>query len=398
MRLLIIQYGGEYREAYYRLANGGEEIYGFQKYSVDYVANLTEKLEEVTIISICSNANYDEFLKPKLRAIGLGLKQDYDKNKIRKYTEKYIKELKPDRMILRFPSQEILSLAIKYKIPTLASFADYIANKTIKQKIRNFFLANLLNNPNIQWISNHGVYASETLKNIGVKPEKIIPRDWPSFTTPKEFSPKDKSFNNELITVFYCGTISENKGVKEIINAISLLNKEGLNIQAKIAGNGEIEKYSAMAKKLGIEEQIVFLGLISHNKVIPLMRDSDLVIVPSRIEYAEGFPKVINEALVSRTPLIVSNHPVFMSKLKNEQNAMIFRSGDYVALCEGIKKVINNEKLYYKLSTNSYETWLSLQIPCKFHDLINNWLFNEQNRNSFLSQHNLLNWDAITKP
>lgn len=48
-----------------------------------------------------------ELLKPKLRAIRLGLKQDHDKNQIRQYIEKYIKELKPDRLILRFPSQEI---------------------------------------------------------------------------------------------------------------------------------------------------------------------------------------------------------------------------------------------------------------------------------------------------
>lgn len=393
MRLLIIQYGGDYAEAYQRLESGGKETYGFQKYSVDYVANLTEKLEEVTTICVCSDTESNQILKPKLRAIALGLNQGYEKKKLKQYVEKYIQELKPHRLILRFPSQEILSLAIKYKIPTLALFADYFDHRTIKQKLKNFLMAQLLNNPNIQWVSNHGVYASETLKKIGVKAEKIIPRDWPSFITPKEFSPKNKSSNQKLITVFYCGTVSENKGIGEIINVISLLHREGLNIQAKIAGNGEIEKYSAMAKKLGIEKQIIFLGLIPHDNVIPLMRDSDLVIVPSRTEYAEGFPKVINEALISRTPLIVSNHPVFMSKFKNEENAMIFPSGDYIALSKSIKKIMKNEELYHQLSANSYETWLSLQIPCKFHDLIDNWLFNEQNRDSFLSKYNLLSID-----
>ena len=35
-RLLIVNYGGDYREAVERFAAGGPETYGFQKYSVNF--------------------------------------------------------------------------------------------------------------------------------------------------------------------------------------------------------------------------------------------------------------------------------------------------------------------------------------------------------------------------
>ncbi|NEQ88464.1 MAG: glycosyl transferase family 1, partial [Moorea sp. SIO2I5] len=44
MRLLIIQYAGDYREAFERLANGGPETYYAQKYSVDSVAEIGKQI------------------------------------------------------------------------------------------------------------------------------------------------------------------------------------------------------------------------------------------------------------------------------------------------------------------------------------------------------------------
>lgn len=390
MRLLIIQYAGNYGEVYQRLANGGEETYTHQKYSVDYVADLANLLDEVTIVCISSKSSYNELLKPKLRAIGLGLHNNYDKYKIKKYIEEYIQKQKPDKLILRFPSTEILSLAINYQISTLAMFADYIENRTIKQKIKNYFFAKLLNNSHINWVSNHGFNSSKTLENIGVNPHKIIPWDFLHSVNPKNFSPKNRlSPENKNKSIFYCGSIIETKGIGDVINAIYILKEQGIYIDLKIAGRGDIEKFSTLAKNLKVDNQINFLGLIPHNQIIPLMRDSDLVVVPSRTEYPEGCPFVIYEGLTSRTPLVISNHPVFVNKLKNEVNAMIFASGDKVALANSIKTVLSNDDLYHKLSLNSDKTWQSLQIPCKFGELIARWLSDSEDDRNWLLEHNL---------
>ncbi|MBJ7899043.1 MAG: glycosyltransferase [Cyanobacteria bacterium RI_101] len=392
MRLLIIQYGGDYGEAYQRLAAGGKETYIFQKYSVDYVADLTEKLEEVTTICIACDADYNLLLKPKLRAIGLGLQNRYDQKIAQKRIEAYINQLQPDKIILRFPSPEILSLFIKYKIQTLGLFADYFDNRTIKQKYKNFLLSQVLNHPLIERVCNHGVYASRTLAEIGVTPQKVIPWDFDFKQKREDFFVKVKPQSQNSFSLFYCGSLSESKGVGDILQAVSILKKQGFSVDVKIAGKDNDELFSNLARTLEITREVNFLGLIPNAQIIPLMRSADLVLIPSRREYPEGSPFTLQEGLISGTPVIVSDHPVFTYKLRDQENAMIFPSGDYVALSESIKEIMKNEALYCKLSLNAYETWLSLQIPCKFHNLLDNWLFHEPEHDSFLSKYNLLNY------
>ena len=50
MDLLIIQYGGDYREAFKRLAKGGSETYYAQKNSIDAVAEIGKQIGEVATL------------------------------------------------------------------------------------------------------------------------------------------------------------------------------------------------------------------------------------------------------------------------------------------------------------------------------------------------------------
>jgi len=50
MRLLTVQYAGDYREAVERLEKGEGETYSAQKYSVDAVAEIGKTIEEVAVL------------------------------------------------------------------------------------------------------------------------------------------------------------------------------------------------------------------------------------------------------------------------------------------------------------------------------------------------------------
>ncbi|MGB7712276.1 MAG: hypothetical protein WBL95_22545 [Microcoleus sp.] len=50
MRLVIVQYAGDYAEAFERLAKGGSETYYAQKYSVDAVTEMGKRVESVAVI------------------------------------------------------------------------------------------------------------------------------------------------------------------------------------------------------------------------------------------------------------------------------------------------------------------------------------------------------------
>ncbi|MBL1211611.1 glycosyltransferase [Geminocystis sp. GBBB08] len=392
MRLLIVQYGGDYSEAFKNLSSGGEETYGCQKYTVNVVMEITKKpnIEEVTTLCFLTEQYYDELLGTKLRAIGMGYNQKTISDK--SFSVNLIKILenyKPTHLILRTPNQQILKWCIANKVKTMATFADSFEVNDIRSYFRNWKLKNLLNNPQIEWVTNHQTPASKSLANIGVKKEKIIPWDWHPEDNSMRFKPKflAQKTTYELI---YVGMIIPSKGVGDILNAIATLKLRNFSVKLTLVGKGNIEEFVKISQKLDIEDLVKFLGLISNSQVINFMANGDIIIIPSRHEYSEGFPNTVNEALFCYTPIIASDHPVFVEKLKHKQNALIFPAGNFRALADSIEMLLSNKDLYQLISSNSYDTWKSLQIPVKWGDLIHRWLSDSSEDRNWLLRYNLI--------
>ncbi len=119
------------------------------------------------------------------------------------------------------------------------------------------------------------------------------------------------------------------------------------------------------------------------------MRQADLVIAPTHHAYPAGFPWMTYQALRSRTPFIVSDHPMFRSVLDHQGSAMLFPAGNATALAGCIREVLSSPALYLKLSTAASEAWDRLQIPVKWSTLIRHWLANSPEDRHWLYEHRL---------
>ena len=385
MRLLIVQYAGDYREAAQRFAEGGEETYYAQKYSVDAVAEIGKQIEEAAVLCCMTTEPYDEVLPNGVHAIGAGFNNEIQvKNLI-----ELIAKQKPTHLIVRTPIREVFRWAIKNKVKTIAILADSFSPEGLRNKIKNYWLTSLLNHDQIKWIFNHGINASLSLKQIGTNPNKIIPWDWPALVTPDDFQPKILRKNIDKWNLLYIGSITEAKGVGDILESTEQLRANNLSVNLKIAGGGETEAFINKAKQLKIEDCVDFLGLVPNKAVVHLMRKADLVLIPSRHEYPEGFPMTIYEALCSRTPIVASDHPMFQNKLKSEHNAMIFKAGNSTSLSACIEKILSEPKLYQNISIASADAWNKLQIPVKWADMINRWLDNSPENRQWLFEHRI---------
>ena len=74
-RLLFIQFAGDYRDAVRRFSQGGDETYYAQKYSVNFVAELAQKVDEVATLCCLTDQPYNELLENGVRAMGAGFKE-----------------------------------------------------------------------------------------------------------------------------------------------------------------------------------------------------------------------------------------------------------------------------------------------------------------------------------
>jgi glycosyltransferase involved in cell wall biosynthesis len=385
MRLLIVQYGGDYREAFRRITSDGVETYHAQKYVIDAIAEIGKQIEEATFFCCRTNEAYNELLQDGLRAIGAGLEPFQNSKQI----IKLIQEQKPTHLVIHAPIPFLFKWAIQQRIKTIAILADSFLKKDLIIKLKDYRFARLLNHPQIDWVGNHGVNACLSVQKIGVNPEKIIPWDWCYFMTPDSFTPKEIPANKTPWNLVYIGAVLEAKGVGDILEAMAKLKSQNISVKLKIGGQGKIEYFLQRCKQLNIEHCVDFLGLIPHSQVIELMRNSDAVLVPSWHEYPEGLPLTIYEAFCSRTPLIASDHPMFRGNLKHNVNAMIFPARNFLALAECIEQLLTNPQLYNKLSQNSSNAWKQLQIPVKWADLINRWLNDSSENQHWLFEHRL---------
>ena len=370
MRLVIVEYAGNYAEAFERLAKGGSETYYAQKYCVDAVTEIAKRAESVTVMCCKSREFNEQVLENRVRAIACGFIHKINSQKL----IELIAKQNPTHLIMRTMLPEVFKWAIKNKIRTLAVFAESITTTTWRQKFRNYFLANLFNNKQIEWVGAYGITSSLLFKEIGVKPDKIIPWDFLIESNPGSLSPKEIPAGVKTWKLFYAGLLIPSKGVDDILEAVAKLRERNISVHLKMAGKGEEEFFFQRVEQLQIKDYVEFLGIVPTQTLEPLMRESDLVLVTSRHEYPEGFPLTIQHALRTRTPIVASDHPMFKTHLKHGVNSMIFEAGNSQALAECIEKVISDSALYHNLSVASHSTWHELRLPVKWAELIYRWL------------------------
>ncbi len=176
MKILHIQYAGDFSEAYNRLIkNDGKENYYGQKYSVNSVVQQARSNINVMVLTL-KTEGYRVELENNLIAVGMNThKTDYT------LIENEISQFSPNAVILRTPDYSILRFLRKRQINTLPVFADSFDNVPIwkvKTKLRNFMLARELKSKSIEWVANHQINAAKSLKNLGVNSSKILPYDW----------------------------------------------------------------------------------------------------------------------------------------------------------------------------------------------------------------------------
>ncbi len=379
--VVFVQYG-DYRETVLRFAAGGEETYNSQRHSVEHAASLLAG-GDVTVICLPAPPG-DEVLPNGVRAIGLGRYRRSQSFVLCAYLER----LRPTHLLVLTPHLPAIALGLARGARVLPLFADSFGQRlSIKGRWERAALVRLLNSPAIDFVANHNIPASTDLARIGVAPEKILPWDWPPQNRPQDWPAKTFPDREGPLKIFFAGAVSEAKGVGDLIRAIPLLRASGRAIEVTIAGDGENGTMEEMARALGVRAETRFLGRIPQREVFHQMRTHHLVVVPSRHEYPEGLPMTTYEALASRTPLLISDHPMMVRALGSQPGVTVFPASSPDALARAVLSVGNDQQRYQESSQRSVEAWLSIQVSLTRSDLIDRWLDSRPDRRLELSRH-----------
>ena len=107
--------------------------------------------------------------------------------------------------------------------------------------------------------------------------------------------------NAEKIVIGTAGAVDVSfKGQRYVIEALAKLKARGLcNYEYQIAGGGSNKKLKKLAEKLGVSDQVVFMGSIVHSEMFSWFDGLDVYIKPS---LQEGLPRALVEAMSRGLP------------------------------------------------------------------------------------------------
>lgn len=379
-RILFIQ-NGDYRDAYQRFANGGDETYRDQRRSVDYVANLAP--EAYVSTASFTDETYRTELAPNLWAVGM--KRDA-------VTASVVREIydqeDPTHVVLRRPHIGFLKEARRRSLPICPNFADIFEPGGPRTTWRNFQLKRELRLARAPCVSNHSLNASRSLvKTLGVPAERIVPWDWSKI--PVAEPAKTGLADPAAPTAFFAGNMTVPKGVDDCLKAVAALKEAGITLRMRFAGPGDLAHWGKEAEKLGIADQIEFLGMIPNTVVREKMRAHDFVLVPSRHSYPEGLPNTIYEALASRSVLVMSDHPAFMGRLEENAQVLVFQASDPESLADTLTRAITTPDLYTRISAASGAAHDALYVGMEFTELVDAFLADPSNETGWVDRNSL---------
>lgn len=371
-RLTIIQMG-DYAEAFQRFDAGEEETYYAQKFTVDFLGELLSigAAQAVTVVTASRDAPR-RTMANGVETVGVELFRQGQRPRYREMIA-LLNQIASTHVIIALPQAQLLRWALGRKVQVLPLFADSFRSTRLRDRVRYFRLARLLNNQSVPFIANHNIAASLDLQRIGVKQHKIIPFDWPALVSPRDYAPKPAPKPGPL-QIVYVGQITEIKGVGDAIEALARLNKDGPFANLSLIGKGETDRFQALAKAKGVASQVRFLGQLSHRKVLEAMREGDVVLVPSHHDYPEGLPMTLYEAMSVRTPLVTSDHPMFGLRIRDGENALVFPAGDPEALTAVIRRLVEEPELYGHISQQQGRAADGYLCPLKWQDLVSGFL------------------------
>lgn len=147
---------------------------------------------------------------------------------------------------------------------------------------------------------------------------------------------------SEQVRIGYIGTLFEHKGVDLLIDAFQNLPN---NYQGTLTIYGDPQQFPEYGSKLmqlakrnfPNSAKITFAGTFPNSSLGEVLRNIDVLVVPSR--WYENTPLVMQSALATKTPLVVTNLGGMSELVKHEENGLLFNLNDAQSLKQQLERL-----------------------------------------------------------
>jgi glycosyltransferase involved in cell wall biosynthesis len=378
VRIASVQHG-DYVEALRVIGSGDSEPYFGMAYSLDVLASLFADAPHLVV-----SLNAPPYREKQGLGELLGLPCPTLPHPIpgsvaaEWWGRKVVAELRrfaPTHVLLRsggVVARHVLKFCTERELNTLVVFANRFDPRGLRDRLQTAAIVRMLNQSCVKFVGNHKQPATDSMVECGVSLDKAVAWDWPNARHPNDF-PVKALRSSELKRIAYVGTISMAKGVGDLLAAVEIMLLAGKKVRLTAMGAGpDLEIFRTRAAQLppGLVE---FSGRVANHEAFQQMLDADVVCVPSRHEFSEGMPLTLTEALASRTPVVISDHPVFMRAFVDGEGVRVFKAKDSASLATVLGEVLTAPSAYQRLSQLTMNAYRRVECETYFGDLIDRW-------------------------
>lgn len=208
-------------------------------------------------------------------------------------------------------------------------------------------------------IANSKRGRDEIIKHYGVEPERIgIIYNGVDL---KEYHPdniiryrkeirENLNISDSEILVLFVGSGFKRKGLRYLIQAVDIFRKRCENIRLIVAGKGDVSGYRSLAKSLGAERYIKFIG--PYKDIKRLYAAADMFVLPTLYE---PFSNACIEAMATGIPVITSRINGASELIEDGENGLIVKDPkNYIEISEKIC-ILKNKTDRERIGSNGRE-------------------------------------------
>lgn len=233
-----------------------------------------------------------------------------------------------------------------------------------------------------EWAASHFVYkvvgvsewtARNLIKYENITPTKImtimngIDESRYNISIDREQKKKELCITNNGPIIGVASRLSEEKGVKYLLEAMPAIIRTFPDITLVIAGKGPLEdRLKKNASELGVSRNVLFAG--PRLDMPELLKLFDLYVLPS---ISEGLPMVLLEAIASGCCIVATDVGGVSTAVTHEVNGLLVKAKDPQKLSSHILRLLSDKEERARYSQNgltSFRKKFSAQIMTKKYE------------------------------
>ena len=187
---------------------------------------------------------------------------------------------------------------------------------------------------------------------LGVPPCRRLPmRYWRASDFPVANQPRSGP-HGRPVQMLYVGWLIADKGVGELLSAITLLRRYYEFRFVFVGGGTLLELVRQVIADNHWEYSVAALGWISDMELQHQMDEADVFVLPS---YAEGFPMSLIEAFSRGLPAIVSDVGSVADSLHDGDNGFLIRPRSVMSLAAAMRRYLDDPGQIHEHSRKALE-------------------------------------------